>query len=151
MFAASRIWRARLAVVLALLVLASACSSGQTRLSRAIDNLDLPGNLVEVGEAKGGPDIPFAGDYPRVSKYYVSQQDPFQTCKAMRGWALEEGLSEDTVPEGLTCSFRGVVDSNFISILVTGARDEIGPRYGLTPISVEVEHEAVVEVHMSRN
>ncbi len=75
--------------------------------------------------------------------------DPVQTCEAMRGWALEEGLSEDSLEEEafVECRFRGVIDSGFLSILVTPARNEI-PTSGIDPILVGVEHEAVVAVEM---
>jgi hypothetical protein len=116
----------RLTLALTLLVLAASCS-GHDRLSRAIDDLELPGDLVEVGEDQSGPDAPFAGDYPRVSTYYISQQEPGALCEAMRAWALGEGLAEDSLEEEafVECQFRGVINSNFLSILVTPARNEI--------------------------
>jgi hypothetical protein len=120
---------------------------GHARLFIVVDDLNVPGDSVEVAQVETGPDFAFAGDYPRVSKYYVSQHDAEDTCGRVRAWAMSHGLSEDSVPSDgfLTCGFRGVVDSNQVSVLVSPAR-EAGSGT-IAPIPIEMEHEAVVEVY----
>ena len=142
------IWRIRLAGVVALMVFASGCA-GHAELSDAIDELDLPGDLIEVAVVETGPDFQFAGDRPYVSKYYASLQGPETTCEALRTWALDRGMSEEEVHAdgSLTCSFNGTVDSNWTSILVSPPVDAIPGKGGRIP--VEVEHAGFVHVEMS--
>ncbi len=70
---------------------------------------------------RDGPSLSFCSDYPYVSKYYLSQDDPEQTCETMRAWSAEMGLTEWSVPEEafLSCKFAGAVGSDRIDVLVT--------------------------------
>ena len=125
---------------------------GHDRLSIAIHNLDLPGSPIEIAERRGGPQMPFFGDSPHVSVYYVSAQDPDQTCAALRSWALDNGLTDDSRPvESIlrVCAFYGQIDSNWIDVHVSSPMDEIPDRYGVRPITTDIAHEAVIEVGMT--
>lgn len=150
MFRYWQIWSRRVAPALALLVLATGCS-GHNRLSTAIDDLDLPGDFVEVAEMRDGPGLNVGSDYPRVSKFYLSQNSPQQTCETMRIWSSERGLSEEIVPDDtfVSCRFSGAIDSNQISILVMPPLTDIPALDpSADPIPIDVEHEAVVEIGM---
>lgn len=134
-----------------MVLLLAACSGGHGPLARSIDGLDLPGDLVEVGESHTGPNRCSAGGCPRVSKYYISQDSPDELCTAMRRWAEENGLSESTTDGNrLSCRFWGAIHGNHMGILVTPPRDEIVPTaLGQEPILIGAEHGATVKVLMN--
>jgi hypothetical protein len=142
-------WLGRAGILLGLALTLVACG-GHSRLSGAIDGLDLPGDLVEIGEVQSGPDTCFAGDCPAVDRYYVSQQNPERTCAAIEPWADENGLAPANVGEGSSCRFGGSLDGNQLQIIVLPPQDAI-PAYGesLDPQPVDVDHKAVVMVGVS--
>jgi hypothetical protein len=136
-------------VLFGLSFLLAACG-GHSRLSDAIDDLDLPGDLVEVGEVQVGPDTCIAGDCPAVDRYYVSQELPAQTCATIEPWADENGLTTRSGGEDSVCQFGGSFDGDQLEIVVLPTLDAI-PAYGdsIEPQVINVDHKAVVLVSIS--
>jgi len=67
----------------------------------------------------------------------------------MQRWTDENGFSESTVSDDLSCGFAGVIDGDNVGIQVAPPRDEIVPHdIGQEPILIGAEHGATVTVNM---
>lgn len=133
-----------------LVLVVAAFSGGHDNLSKTIDGLDLPDQLVEVAKVRYGPETCFAGDCPHVDRYYASPVGPDETCVIMEEWANDQDLDRRGPGEPVRCDFAGSINSDFITILVVPPLSE-APAAGLSlePIPIELGHEAIVIVGAS--
>lgn len=118
----ARRW-SRLAPMMLLLVVVTGCS-GHGAVLRDIENLDLPGALVEIDETRSGSRLGIFGDEPRITKTYVSSQPAAELCGAMREWASRNGLAE--IDSGAdSCRFNRSADYTQVVIRVSPTPTEV--------------------------
>jgi hypothetical protein len=86
-------WRLAVAAF-ALVALIASCSDAHEALESEIETFPAPSHLVLLQHSVNGPSRCFAGDCPRVSRYYASERKVEDTCRDVRravdGWDVED-------------------------------------------------------------
>ncbi len=113
----------RLAPVMLLVVVVAGCS-GHGAVLRDIENLDLPGALVEIDETRSGSRLGLLGDDPHITKIYVSSQPAAELCVAMQEWASRNGLAQIN-SRADSCRFNRSADNTHIVITVSPTPTEV--------------------------
>ena len=126
--------------------------SGLDAVERDLDRLDLPGELVEIAETRGGSESALFGDYPQIVRYYASAETPADMCEQLRAWSAGRELAEVDFSGGdeSRCRFSGSGDSRSVLIDVTATPTEIVFRQPLKEdLPVGTEYGAVILVEVT--